>query len=88
MMGFGNIIGSGIFVLTGIAAQYAGPAVFLSFLISGVVSILTAFSFAELAARMPYSGSSYVYVYSTFGEFLGWIVGWGMNLRCGVTAAA
>ena len=76
MLGFGNTIGSGVFTLTGVAAKYAGSAVFLGFIISGMVALLTALVFAEFAAIIPKSGSSYVYTYSTFGELPAWIVGW------------
>lgn len=60
----------------------------LSFLIGGVVSGMTALVYAELSARMPFSGSGYEYIYCTFGEFPAWIVGWNMNLRFGISAGA
>lgn len=87
MLGFGNTIGSGVFTLTGVASKYTGPAVFVSFIIAGMVALLTALVFAEFSAIIPKSGSSYVYTYSTFGELPAWIVGWNQNFRYGGTAA-
>jgi APA family basic amino acid/polyamine antiporter len=87
MLGFGNTIGSGVFTLTGVAAKYTGPAVFVSFVIAGMVALLTALVFAEFSAIIPKSGSSYIYTYSTFGELPAWIVGWNQNFRYGGTAA-
>jgi len=88
LLGFGNTIASGIFMLQGIAAKYAGAGVFISFIIAGVVSLLTALIYAEFSSRMPFSGSGYIYIYSAFGELPAWVVGWNMNLRFGVTAGA
>lgn len=66
-----------------------GPSLFLSFIISGVIAMLTALVYCELSSRMPYSsGSSYAYIYSTIGELPAWIIGWNMNLRYGASAAA
>ena len=87
-LGFGNTIASGIFLLQGIAARYAGAGVFISFILAGIVSLLTAFIYAEFSSRMPFSGSGYIYIYSAFGELPAWIVGWNMNLRFGVSAGA
>jgi APA family basic amino acid/polyamine antiporter len=88
LLGFGNTIASGIFMLQGIAAKYAGAGVFVSFVIAGIVSLLTALIYAEFSSRMPFSGSGYIYIYSSFGELPAWVVGWNMNLRFGVTAGA
>jgi len=88
MFGIGNTIGAGVFALIGLGAQYAGPSLFLSFLFCGLVSLTTALVYSELSAKMPSSGSSYSYVYSTFGELPGWIIGWNLNLRYGITAGA
>ncbi len=79
LLGLGGIIGIGIFVLTGLAAaQYAGPAITLSFIIGGIACIFTALAYAELGAMLPVSGSTYTYVYATLGEgiaaFVGWVV--------------
>jgi amino acid transporter len=87
-LGFGNTIASGIFMLQGIAAKYAGAGVFLSFVLAGIVSLLTALIYAEFSSRMPFSGSGYIYIYSSLGELPAWVVGWNMNLRFGVTAGA
>lgn len=87
LLGFGNTIGSGVFTLTGVASKSAGPAVFLGFVISGFIALLTALVYAEFAAMIPKSGSAYVYTYSTFGELPAWVVGWNQNLRYGGTSA-
>ncbi|KAJ2256517.1 hypothetical protein GGH98_001462 [Coemansia sp. RSA 454] len=87
-IGIGAIVGTGIFVLTGIAAaENAGPAVIVSFLIAGVVSGLSAFSYSEMASMVPISGSAYTYTYATMGELLGWIIGWDLILEYLVGAA-
>ncbi|KAJ1865673.1 hypothetical protein LPJ78_002527 [Coemansia sp. RSA 989] len=87
-IGIGAIVGTGIFVLTGIAAaENAGPAVIVSFLIAGVVSGLSAFSYSEMSSMVPISGSAYTYTYATMGELLGWIIGWDLILEYLVGAA-
>jgi APA family basic amino acid/polyamine antiporter len=76
LFGIGCIIGAGIFVRTGTAAaQYAGPAVILSFVVAGVVCALAGLCYAELASMLPVSGSAYTYSYTTVGEFGAWIMG-------------
>jgi amino acid transporter len=76
LFGIGCIIGAGIFVRTGTAAaQYAGPAVILSFVIAGIVCALAGLCYAELASMLPVSGSAYTYSYTTIGEFGAWIMG-------------
>lgn len=88
MLGIGGIIGTGIFVLTGhAAAQYAGPAIVLSFIIAGVVAGLAAMCYSELASMVPLSGSAYTYTYATMGELLAWIIGWDLVLEYLVGAA-
>ncbi len=77
-IGVGTMIGAGIFVLPGIVANNAGPAGMISFLIGGVVSLLTALSLSELATGMPKAGGSYYYVNTALGSFFGSIVGWSM----------
>lgn len=77
-IGVGTMIGAGIFVLPGIVAESAGPAGMISFLIGGIVSLLTAFSLSELATGMPKAGGSYYYVNRAMGGFFGSIVGWSM----------
>lgn len=83
LLGLGNTIGSGFFTLTGVAAKLAGPAVSLAYLLSGSTALLTAYAYAEFAAIIPKSGSSYLYAYTVFGELPAWIVGWNQNLRYG-----
>ncbi|MBI1968130.1 MAG: amino acid permease [Gemmatimonadetes bacterium] len=82
MLGIGAIIGTGIFVLTGtVAAQNAGPAVILSFVLAGVASIFAALCYAEFASLVPMAGSAYTYGYATLGEFFAWIIGWDLILE-------
>ena len=81
-LGIGAIIGAGIFVLTGqAAAQYAGPAIVLSFLISGFGAAMAALCYAEFASTVPISGSAYTYAYATLGELFAWIIGWDLMLE-------
>ena len=87
MFGIGNTIGAGIFALTGIAAQYAGPSLFISFILSGSIAMTTAMMYAELSSRIPINGSAFSYTYVTFGELPAWIVGWNLNLRYGMSAS-
>lgn len=88
-LGVGAIIGTGIFVLTGVAAaQYAGPALILSFIISGVAAGLAALVYAELASMIPVAGSAYTYTYAALGEFVAWIVGWNLMLEYMVASGA
>ncbi len=88
-LGIGAIIGTGIFVLTGVAAaQYAGPALILSFVVAGVAAGLAALVYAELAAMIPVAGSAYTYSYAALGEFVAWIVGWNLMLEYMVAAGA
>ncbi|MFB6278846.1 MAG: amino acid permease [Salinibacter sp.] len=77
-IGVGTMIGAGIFVLPGIVAENAGPAGMISFLIGGLVSLLTALSLSELATGMPRAGGSYYYVNTALGSFFGSVVGWSM----------
>jgi APA family basic amino acid/polyamine antiporter len=87
-LGIGAIVGTGIFVLTGhAAATSAGPGIVISFVIAGIVSALAALCYAELASTVPVSGSAYTYVYATLGEFVAWIVGWGLILEYALGAA-
>ncbi|MFB9769828.1 amino acid permease [Lactiplantibacillus modestisalitolerans] len=79
MMGVGAIVGSGIFITPGIiAAKYAGPAAMLSFVIAAVVCSLAALCYAEFSSTIPLAGSAYTYVYTVFGEFMAWILGWSL----------
>ncbi len=82
VLGIGAIIGVGIFVLTGAAAaNYAGPGIILSFVISGAACALTALCYAELASSIPVAGSAYNYAYATMGEMIAWIIGWDLILE-------
>jgi basic amino acid/polyamine antiporter, APA family len=86
-LGVGAIIGTGIFVLTGtVAAQNAGPAVVLSFVLAGIASIFAALCYSEFAALVPMAGSAYTYGYATLGELIAWIIGWDLILEYAVGA--
>ena len=88
LLGVGAIIGTGIFVLTGIAAAtQAGPAVILSFIIAGLVCTFAALSYAELASSVGGCGSAYGYSYAAFGELVAWIIGWDLILEYGIAVA-
>jgi APA family basic amino acid/polyamine antiporter len=90
LMGFGIgiVIGTGIFTLTGVEAKnHAGPAIVLSFAIAGVVAMLAALCYAELAAAVPTAGSSYTYAYTTIGEIFAWIIAWDLILEFALGAA-
>jgi APA family basic amino acid/polyamine antiporter len=88
LLGIGAIIGTGIFVLTAEAAQKAGPAMMIAFVIAAIVCALAALAYAELAAMVPVSGSAYTYTYGVLGEALAWIVGWALVLEYAVAAGA
>lgn len=89
LLGVGIIIGTGIFVLTGVAAaQYAGPALMLSFVIASATCAFVSLAYSELAAMIPIAGSSYTYTYSSIGEFFAWLVGWNLILEYSVGASA
>jgi APA family basic amino acid/polyamine antiporter len=82
MLGIGAVIGAGIFVLTGTAAaQFAGPALVISFLMAGFACALAGLCYAEFAAMLPVSGSAYSYSYATLGEVVAWFVGWNLVLE-------
>jgi APA family basic amino acid/polyamine antiporter len=88
MLGIGGIIGTGIFVLTGrAAAVHAGPAVVLSFVVSGIASAFAGLCYAEMASMIPVAGSAYTYAYATMGELIAWIIGWDLILEYLVGAA-
>lgn len=89
LLGIGAIIGTGIFVLTGIAAaNQAGPAIVLSFVIAGFACAFAALAYAELAAAVGGCGSAYGYSYAAFGEIVAWVIGWILLLEYGVAVAA
>ncbi len=82
LLGIGAIIGAGIFVLTGTAAaQYAGPAIVLSFILAGLGCLFAGLCYAEFASMIPIAGSAYTYGYATLGEFIAWIIGWDLILE-------
>src|SRR5918993_269538 len=88
VFGIGVIIGTGIFVLTGVAAaNFAGPAISLSFVFSGLACALAALCFAEFASTVPVAGSAYTFSYASIGEFFAWIIGWDLILEFTVGAA-
>ncbi len=88
LLGIGAIIGTGIFVLSGVAAGYAGPALPVSFIIAGLVCILAALCYAEFAAMVPVAGSAYTYCYASLGEIWAWIIGWDLILEYAVAVSA
>ncbi|HBZ79698.1 MULTISPECIES: amino acid permease [Brevibacillus] len=89
MLGIGAIVGTGIFVLTGVAAaEHAGPALVLSFVLSGLACVFAALCYAEFASTVPVSGSAYTYSYTAFGELVAWMIGWDLILEYGVASAA
>ena len=89
MLGIGAIIGTGIFVLTGrAAAANAGPAVALSFTVSGIASAFAGLCYSEMASMIPIAGSAYTYSYATMGELVAWIIGWDLILEYLVASAA
>ena len=87
-IGIGWIIGAGIFVLTGTAAaQFAGPAIVLSFIIAGIGCVFAGLCYAEFASMIPIAGSAYTYGYATMGELVAWIIGWALVLEYAFGAA-
>ena len=84
-LGVGAIIGTGIFVLTGVAAHdKAGPGLILSFAAAGVACVFAAVCYAEFASMAPVAGSAYTYAYATLGELFAWIIGWDLVLEYAV----
>src|SRR6266403_2000601 len=87
-LGIGAIIGAGIFVMTGrVAAEDAGPAIMLSYIVAGIACALAAFCYAEFSSMAPVAGSAYTYAYATLGELLAWIIGWDLILEYAMSAA-
>jgi APA family basic amino acid/polyamine antiporter len=87
-LGVGAIIGAGIFVMTGrAAAQDAGPAIILSYVVAGIGCAMAALCYAEFAAMAPVAGSAYTYAYATLGELLAWIIGWDLILEYAMACA-
>ncbi|MCL6711321.1 amino acid permease [Pseudoxanthomonas sp. z9] len=88
-LGIGAVIGGGIFVITGqAAANHAGPAIMLSFVLAAICCTFCALAYAEFAAMVPVSGSAYTYTYATLGELAAWFIGWMLVLEYGVSASA
>ncbi|MGE3178948.1 MAG: amino acid permease, partial [Vicinamibacterales bacterium] len=87
-LGVGAIIGTGIFVLTGVAAHdRTGPALMLSFVVAGLTCVFAALCYAEFASMVPVAGSAYTYAYATLGELLAWIIGWDLILEYAVASS-
>ena len=87
-LGIGAIIGTGIFVLTGVAAkQHAGPGLILSFVAAGLACAFAALCYAEFASMAPIAGSAYTYAYVSLGELIAWIIGWDLILEYAVASA-
>ena len=87
-MGIGAIIGTGIFVLTGVAAATrSGPSLTISFVIAGIASAFAALCYSEVATRIPIAGSAYTFAYASLGEFIAWIIGWDLVLEYALGAA-
>src|SRR5215213_2339092 len=87
-LGIGAIIGAGLFVRTAAAAaQHAGPAVTLGFIVAAVGCAFAGLCYAEFASMIPVAGSAYTYSYATMGEFMAWIIGWDLVLEYALGAA-
>lgn len=87
-LGIGAIIGAGLFSLTGIAAaEHAGPAVILSFVLAALACAFAGLCYAEFASMIPVAGSAYTYSYATMGEFMAWMIGWDLVLEYALGAA-
>jgi APA family basic amino acid/polyamine antiporter len=87
-LGVGAIIGTGIFILTGVAAHdRTGPALMLSFVMAGIACVFAALCYAEFASMVPVAGSAYTYAYATLGELFAWIIGWDLILEYAVGSA-
>jgi APA family basic amino acid/polyamine antiporter len=88
-LGIGAVIGAGIFVITGqAAAQFAGPAIVLSFVLAGIACAFSGLCYAEFASMIPVAGSAYTYSYATLGELVAWIIGWDLVLEYAFGAAS
>lgn len=88
MLGIGAI-GTSIFVLTGVAAaEHAGPALIMSFILSGLACVFAVLCYSEFSSTVPVTGSAYTYSYATFGELIAWILGWDLILEYGLASSA
>lgn len=89
VIGIGFTLGSGIYILLGsIIRIYAGPATLISFIIAGIATFLSGLSYAELGSRVPRSGSAFVYIYVTIGEYFAFMMGWDLTLEYIIATAA
>lgn len=88
LLGIGCVIGTGIFVLTAVGAQKAGPGLMIAFAVAGAVCIVAALCYAEIAAMIPVAGSAYTYSYASIGEFFAWTVGWALIMEYAIAASA
>src|SRR5208282_3486484 len=87
LLGVGCVIGTGIFVLTGVAAaRYAGPGIVISFILAGLACLFTALAYSELASMVPVAGTVYAYSYVSLGEIAAWLTGWSLVLEYSVGA--
>ena len=86
-LGIGAVIGAGIFVLSGLGAQTAGPSLMLAFVLSGLGCAFAGLCYAEFAAMIPLAGSAYTYAYATLGELVAWIIGWDLTLEYAMGAS-
>ncbi|HEV8504154.1 MAG TPA: amino acid permease, partial [Chitinophagaceae bacterium] len=87
-LGIGAVIGAGLFSITGgAAANNAGPAITISFVVAGIGCAFAGLCYAEFASMIPIAGSAYTYSYATMGEFIAWIIGWDLVLEYAVGAA-
>src|SRR5450432_377865 len=86
-LGIGAVIGAGIFVLSGLGAHKAGPALMLAFVVSGLGCAFAGLCYAEFAAMIPLAGSAYTYAYATLGELFAWIIGWDLTLEYAMGAS-
>ncbi|CAH0344582.1 amino acid permease [Bacillus sp. CECT 9360] len=88
-LGVGCVIGTGIFVVTGVvAAESTGPSIVISFIIAGIACALAAFCYAEFSSAVPVSGSVYTYTYATLGELFAFLIGWDLMLEYVLAIAA
>lgn len=87
-LGLGAIIGTGIFVLTGVGAITSGPALTIAFIVAGIACALAALAYAEFSSAVPVAGSIYTYSYATLGELAAWIIGWDLMLEYGLASSA
>ena len=87
-LGIGAVIGTGIFVLSGVvASQHAGPALTLSLILAGIACAFAGLCYAELASMIPVAGSAYTYAYATMGELIAWIIGWDLILEYSLSSS-